>query len=736
VLKLADLADRADFSLGSLRVSPARRKIEGPTGNIHVEPLIMQVFVLLVEAKGEVVTRSRLFDECWGGVNVGDYSLNRAITMVRRIATQTAPGAFEIENIPRTGYRLVTNGRLVPEPAKVSRSRTVIGGGILLALVSAALLIALLTPDRATPTDNPPPSLVAVLPFESHGGAPAYLAETLWDDTRAAISQAGAVRVLGRATTEAAGRGHLSPEQYRRRFGVDYLLEGTLRRDADQALVYVSLTRTVDGLAVWEDSFRSRLGDRASLEGAIAGGIEGKLRGRLAPGGGKRASQITTTPEVYALYSQARALLYLRERKQAQRAEALLRQAVALDPNFAPGWSSLASAIYLSGEGPVFQSSERTEALKAIRQALALAPNLAEAHATLANVFLANSPAAERELRRAVALDPSYAEAWNWLGNLLHANYRYREAVSAFERALEIDPLWEPPVRNLVWAANSAGNRAAIDRMFELLKRVGASREAIVVARAEDFLDRGDYSGSYQTLMQLGRDAQGQPAEVAIQGTADVFMLVGYPERAAQLHGLPDWFGAMVRSERLPPSTLNGKPITPAEFWSTIFFAPFASRAMVNLGKDAELVRIYRARFGTADGFLSTFQSADSMAYLAPTLSVALKSEGYSHEADYILAGAAKAAEGGMKASPKSFQPIADLAIIRAAQGEREQAIRLLELAVTRGWRPDSGRQSLDLAIEPSYRNLRGDPRFEAVRSRVLHNIARERKELESLGVR
>ena len=70
----------------------------------------MQVFLLLADAAGQVVTRDRLYDECWGGTQVADYSLNRTITMVRRIAAKAGPGAFNIESIPRTGYRLLVNG--------------------------------------------------------------------------------------------------------------------------------------------------------------------------------------------------------------------------------------------------------------------------------------------------------------------------------------------------------------------------------------------------------------------------------------------------------------------------------------------------------------------------------------------------------------------------------------------------------------------------------------------------
>jgi DNA-binding winged helix-turn-helix (wHTH) protein len=106
MLKLSELALRPDLQLGPMLVSPSRRLVEGPGGHAHLEPLIMQAFLLLLEANGKVVTRTELFDQCWGGVIVGDDSLNRVIAKIRRTGGQVAPGLFEIETIPRTGYRL------------------------------------------------------------------------------------------------------------------------------------------------------------------------------------------------------------------------------------------------------------------------------------------------------------------------------------------------------------------------------------------------------------------------------------------------------------------------------------------------------------------------------------------------------------------------------------------------------------------------------------------------------
>lgn len=157
MLKLSDLASRPDFELGPLLVSPPRRLIQGPGGEVHVEPLIMQVFLMLLDARGQVVTRTDLFDQCWGGVYVGDDSLNRAIGKVRRIGEEVAPGLFDIETIPRTGYRLsgdiltseATAGAAEePSPSRISR-RVVVGGGV--AAVGGAAGLWWIARDRTDP---------------------------------------------------------------------------------------------------------------------------------------------------------------------------------------------------------------------------------------------------------------------------------------------------------------------------------------------------------------------------------------------------------------------------------------------------------------------------------------------------------------------------------------------------------------------------------------------------------
>ena len=104
----ASLAELSDFAVGDLRVFPSTRTIQGPGGKVQVEPRVMQVLVVLANACGAVVTRDTLLNRCWGGVYVGDDSLNRAVAGVRRVVSRIGGDSLEIETIPRTGYRLIS----------------------------------------------------------------------------------------------------------------------------------------------------------------------------------------------------------------------------------------------------------------------------------------------------------------------------------------------------------------------------------------------------------------------------------------------------------------------------------------------------------------------------------------------------------------------------------------------------------------------------------------------------
>ena len=619
-------------------------------------------------------------------------------------------------------------------PALRRRSPGAIAAIVLL-VVAVAVLAGLMLRERNVPSAAGQPVMLAVLPFEQHPAGDTFLADGLWDDTRAALSQHGALRVLGRTTTESMARSGAEPSDYRRRVGADYVLEGVLRRGGDQVRVAVTLVRTSDGRVAWTGTFAGRLGDAVALQQAIARGIEGHLRGRLALGGGRRAEQIATSPEVYALYSEARSLLRRRSASEARSAEALLRRAVALDGNYAPAWSLLANALYFRSQGPEQSAGRREEALRHVRRALALAPNLAQAHATLAFIEGVNWPAAEQSLSRAVELDPGDVEAWNWLGNVRASQLRRRAAVEAYRRAFEIDPLWPPTTHNLVNLLAALRDEAAAESVIARVEKAGGDRELVLGLRAARALYAGDYSAAVGPLLEL-RAQRGE--RFSANGGFTVgegLIALGYFDEVARLWRVPDWVGPMLRSEMAPPDVIRGERVEPRDFWVMPYYASFASRAMLNRGRGDELVSGYRGGFRSRDEFLSGMLEENTRIAAVPNLAVALLDARDAVEADFLLQAIDARVQARLRNAPGDREMLFALGRLRAAEGRRGEALGLIGQAIRRGWLPDGRLYPLDIAQDPPLWTLRNDPRFQQMRKRILAHIARERAELGPVKV-
>jgi DNA-binding winged helix-turn-helix (wHTH) protein/tetratricopeptide (TPR) repeat protein len=141
------LAHAPPFSVGTITVRPATREVQTTNGRVVLEPRVMQVFVALARANGEVVTRDDLIAACWEGRVVSEDAINRVISKLRGLAEGAAAGAFAIETITKVGYRLTaTEGSAQPPresspPAKAGFDRRwLIAGGAATAVAGGALI--------------------------------------------------------------------------------------------------------------------------------------------------------------------------------------------------------------------------------------------------------------------------------------------------------------------------------------------------------------------------------------------------------------------------------------------------------------------------------------------------------------------------------------------------------------------------------------------------------------------
>lgn len=98
---------KPDFQIGSLSVSPSRRTLTGRSGSANLPPQVMAVFECLANDVDQLVSRKTLFERCWGNAPVGDDSLNRALSAIRRALEQVGSIDVRVETFARSGYRLV-----------------------------------------------------------------------------------------------------------------------------------------------------------------------------------------------------------------------------------------------------------------------------------------------------------------------------------------------------------------------------------------------------------------------------------------------------------------------------------------------------------------------------------------------------------------------------------------------------------------------------------------------------
>ena len=94
------------IELGEMIVKPRERLLQVDTATLSIEPLVMQLLLALSQRAGQLVTRRELFIACWGANPVGDDSLNRLISSLRKALRQLAGDSIRIETVPSTGYIL------------------------------------------------------------------------------------------------------------------------------------------------------------------------------------------------------------------------------------------------------------------------------------------------------------------------------------------------------------------------------------------------------------------------------------------------------------------------------------------------------------------------------------------------------------------------------------------------------------------------------------------------------
>jgi TolB-like protein/DNA-binding winged helix-turn-helix (wHTH) protein/Flp pilus assembly protein TadD len=443
---------------------------------VRVERLPMDLLILLVERRGQLVTRADIIDRLWGKDVFVDVqtAVHTAVRKIRQALHDSPDNPAFIETIPAKGYRFIGQveagiedavevGAVVPEAAAIASSVTPpapaaagrrtpsirrwrVAFGVLALAVAAIFAGWLAIRDNGAASDV----RLAVLPFGNLTNDPGreYVADGLAEEIIAALGQISPerIRVVGRTSTLSYKGTTKSLAQIGQELGVAYLVEGSVRAEHDQLRITAKLIRASDQEQVWSESYDHQLSSILALQRELSSAIAGQVALRLAPERlNALASRQTPDAEAYDLYLRGLSISGRRTPDSNQAAIGYYRRAIDRDPRYALAWAAMAdiyAAMPINADVPALTAGPQARA--AANQALTLEPEIAETQFVRGYVsWLLDWDwlAAEASFRRAIAINPGVSGAHRMLGHLYSQMRRHDAARAAMRRAVELDPL-------------------------------------------------------------------------------------------------------------------------------------------------------------------------------------------------------------------------------------------------------------------------------------------------------
>jgi TolB-like protein/DNA-binding winged helix-turn-helix (wHTH) protein/Tfp pilus assembly protein PilF len=439
---------------------------------LKLERIPAEVLAILVEHRGQIVSREHIVERIWGkGTFLDtDNSINGAIRKIRQVLKDDSEQPRFIQTVTGKGYRFIApvGDTDVPKPVAVPSSQTLITDSptdtparwrwpILLGIsvvVIAALGIYLQSRFRVR---HAPPSgrlMLAVLPFENLTGDASqdYFSDGLTEEM---ISQLGDldpdhVGVIARTSVMHYKHSQEPLDQIGRALGVQYVLEGSVRRDSDRVRIAAQLIQTRDQTHLWTREYDRELSNVFALQGEIAREIADQIQltlGHIHEAASPVTQSATSAKafEAYDLYLKGRYSWNKRTAPALQQAIEYFQQAIDKDPAYARAYAGLAESYALMGGYTGLPPKEfMVKARAAAGRALELDEQLPEAHTALAVIaqnYDWDWQTAEKEYRRAIQLDPNYATAHHWYAECLALQGRFDEAFQEIGIARKLDPL-------------------------------------------------------------------------------------------------------------------------------------------------------------------------------------------------------------------------------------------------------------------------------------------------------
>lgn len=440
---------------------------------VPLTPKAFEILSLLVQNAGRALSKEEMIHHTWPDSFVDNSNLSQHVFQLRK-ALGDGAGYSYIETIPRRGYRFTQDVKRIDssnhatgEAVSATPQTTHFSGAsppvrrwkmpllaVATMLVGVVAVYAFFARDRIWPPV--PPSvgkvMLVVLPFENLSGDPQeeYFSSGFTEEliTQLGNLEPARLGVIARTSATQYKDSHKDIRQIAKELGVDYVLEGSVRREGDRVRISAQLIQAKDQTHLWAQDYDRNLRDILGLQSNVARDVASQIRLQLTPEENARlANAPPRDPEAYEQYLRGRYLWNKRNPEAYIKAIDYFQQAIARDPGYAQAYAGLADAYALLGSSwspSIPRSEAMPEAKEAALKALQLDDSLAEAHTSLAFVMMHfewNWPGSEKEFKRAVDSDSNYATAHEWYAYWFASQGRIDEALEQMELARKADPL-------------------------------------------------------------------------------------------------------------------------------------------------------------------------------------------------------------------------------------------------------------------------------------------------------
>lgn len=373
-------------------------------------------------------------------------------------------------------------------------------------VVTALLIVAImalgldrLVPEQA-PAANPeagangvPRNSIAVMPFVnmSPDADNVYFSDGLSEELLNLLAKIPELRVAARTSAFALRDSNEGIREIARELNVAHVLEGSVRKSSERVRITAQLIDADDGYHLWSETYDRVLDDIFEIQDDIATAVVDTLKLELLD---DMPRAYETDIEAFELGLKARAAASEFTSEGLEQAQALITQALAIDPNYADAWYAL-SIVYsnMVSRDVMTASDGFPKAQAAATRALDIDPDHAESLSSLGWIAMyweRDMDKAVRYMKRAMEIAPGNARVLNAYATLQSAYGRVDETAEYYERALDRDPLSVPVLANL------ALHYMDVDRFDEarvLVDRIRrASPESFMLDRSVAWLNMSE----------------------------------------------------------------------------------------------------------------------------------------------------------------------------------------------------------------------------------------------------